>query len=239
MLTLNQIRFQLRQTINAYSDDIDLDYRLLDAYIQNKRVKWFVNTYNKFTSTIPSVYYQTISCLEVELVDSSECCDELTGCYVLRSVEQIPQIMSLSDGEVIARVSGLGIDNKSYNIISQFRIPYWGNSRYNQTAIGVTYINNYLYLFSKDPIYYPQIEKVTLRAVFRNPMEAGRFISCAGTPCWSEEDPYPLEERLWEWMKQDILASDLNLKLKVPRDNSNDNEQNTTDLTPDGGTKAG
>ena len=40
-------------------------------------------------------------------------------------------------------------------------------------------------------------------------------------------------------MKQDILATDLNLKLKIPRDNEGDNQQNTTDLTPDGGTKKG
>lgn len=239
MLSLNKLRFQLLETINAYSSDYDLDYRLLDAYILNKRVKWFQQIFNKFQSTIPSVYYQTLSCLEVELVDSSECCEELTGCYVLRSVKQIPAIMSLSDGEVIARVSGIGIDSKSYNIISQFRIPYWGNSRYNKQSIGVAYINNYLYLFSKDPIYYPQIEKVTLRAIFRDPQEAGNFISCSGKPCWSEEDPYPIEERLWEFMKQDILATDFKLKLSVPGDNENDNMQNTTDLTPDGGTKKG
>lgn len=239
MLTLNQIRFQLLETINAYSSDYDLDYRLIDAYIHNKRVKWIVNTYNKFTNTIPSVYYQTLSCVEVELVSTSECCEELTGCYVLRTKEKIPQILSLSDGEVIARISGIGIDSKSYNIISQFRIPYWGNSKFNNQSIGVSYINDYVYLFSKDPIYYPQIEKITIRAIFRDPQEAGRFTSCDGSPCWSEEDPYPLEERMWEWMKQDILATDFKLKLTTPRDNENDEQQNITDLTPDGGTKKG
>src|SRR5689334_226174 len=106
-LTLNKMRFELLNILNLYSDDIDLDYRLIDQMILDKRVKYFINTYNKFTSAIPSVYYQEF-CLDVELVDSSECCTELTGCYVLRSTTKIPQIISLSDGEVIARISSIG-----------------------------------------------------------------------------------------------------------------------------------
>ena len=237
--TLEKLRFELLDIINQYSDDFEADYRLLDELIMNKRVKWFEQVFNKFNNTVPSVYYQSISCVPMELVSTTDCCEELTGCYVLRSVDQMPQVMSLSDGEMIAKVAPVGIDARSYDIISQFRIPYWGNGKYNKTAIAATYINDYLYLFSKDTVLYPQIEKISFRAVFRDPKAAGRFTTCEGGPCWSEEDPYPIEERLWEYMKTDILNNDFKMKLGIPRDNVNDNQQNSTDNNQGSGNQKG
>jgi len=236
--TLNELRFDLLNTLNILSDDADFDYRLIDEFIINKRVKHFQNTFNKMTSVIPDAYYQNLACLPMMLVDSSECCTN-TDCYVVRSVDKVPAIMSLSDGELIQRISPVGLESKSYTLITQFRLPYFGNSRYNKNSIAALYYNNYIYLISKDPIYYPQIEKITVRAVFRDPREAGAFLTCDDQPCWTAEDTFPIEERLWEWMKTDILATDFRLKITIPMDNEPDNMQNTTDLTPDGGTKKG
>ena len=106
--TLEKLRFELLDIINQYSDDFEADYRLLDELIMNKRVKWFEQVFNKFNNTVPSVYYQSISCVPMELVSTTDCCEELTGCYVLRSVDQMPQVMSLSDGEMIAKVAPVG-----------------------------------------------------------------------------------------------------------------------------------
>src|SRR5688500_5356349 len=148
-LTLNYLRFDIQEAANLYSDDLDLDYRLIDFWIASKRVKWIEQVYNKFQKSIPSTYYQVLPCIPMQLVDSSECCTE-TGCYVVRSINKIPQILSLSDGEVIARVSPVGLESISYPIISQFRLPYWGNSKYNKQKIAALYYNEYLYLISKE-----------------------------------------------------------------------------------------
>lgn len=231
-LTLNKLRFQLLEAVNLYSDDADFDYRLLDQYIQNKRVKWIEQVYNKFQKNIPNIYYQSIACIPMQLVDSSECCTE-TDCYVVRSVDKVPEILSLTDGELIARVSPIGLESISYTIISQFRIPYWGNSRFNKNKIAAVYYNGYIYLISKDEFYYPQIEKITLNAVFRDPKAAAQFIPCEDEPCWTEDSPYPLEERLWEYMKTDILATDFRIKMVTARDNTPDNQEEQTDGSPD------
>ena len=64
MLTLEKLRFGLLESINQYSDDSTLTYRLLDQYIEEYRVKWFELEFNKFNKVVPNVYYQTLSCLE-------------------------------------------------------------------------------------------------------------------------------------------------------------------------------
>lgn len=227
--TLNQLRFEILELVNQYSDDSELDYRLIDELIINKRVKWFENTYNKFNKTIPNIYYQTLSCVPVKLVDQAECCEVQTDCLILRTEKQLPAFLSLSDGELIDKVSPVGIINLPFNIIPYRRAEFFGNGRYSKNAVGVFLLNGYLYLISKDKIYYPLIEKITIRGVFRDPREAEKFISCDNKPCWNPDMPFPLEERLWDYCKQDIINTDLKIKFSSPLDTSNDNLDNRID----------
>jgi hypothetical protein len=235
MKTLNNLRFEILETINQYSDDSQLDYRLIDEFIINKRVKWFENTYNKFNKTVPNVYYQSLNCVSVKLVDQSECCDISTDCLILRTEERLPSFLSLSDGELLDKVSAVGIINFSFNIIPYKRAEFYGNGRYNTNSIGVFLLNGYLYLISKDKIKYPLLEKINIRGVFRDPRDASKFINCDNQPCWNPNMEFPLEERLWSYCKEDILKSDLQIKLSIPEDNANDNQDNRIDPLPGGG----
>lgn len=234
MKTLNQLRFEILEIVNQYSDDSKLDYRLIDEFIINKRVKWFENTYNKFNKTIPNVYYQTISCLPVKLVDQAECCSVETGCLILRTEEKLPAFLSLSDGELIDKVSPVGVINLPFNIIPYKRAEFFGNGRYNSNSIGAFLLNGYIYLISKDKIHYPLIEKISVRGVFRDPRDAARFISCDNEPCWNPDMAFPLEERLWDYCKQDILNTDLKIKFSMSQDIQNDAQDNKIDPQPPG-----
>jgi hypothetical protein len=46
---------------------------------------------------------------------------------------------------------------------------------------------------------------------------------------------FPLEERLWDYCKQDILNSDFKIKYSNPEDVMNDNQENRIDPLPPGG----
>lgn len=227
--TLNQLRFELLEIVNQYTDDSKLDYRLIDEFIINKRVKWFENTYNKFNKAVPNVYYQSLSCVPVKLVDQAECCEVATDCLILRTVEKLPAFLSLSDGELIDKVSPVGVINLPFNVIPYRRAEFFGSGRYNKQAVGVFLLNGYLYFISRDTVYYPLIELVNIRGVFRDPREAAKFIACDSKPCWNPDMAFPLEERLWDYCKQDILATDLKIKFTNPLDISNDNLDNRID----------
>jgi hypothetical protein len=235
MKSLNELRFELLELVNQYTDDSKLDYRLIDEFIINKRVKWFENTYNKFNKTIPNVYYQSLSCVPVQLVDQAECCDTVTDCLILRTVNKLPSFLSLSDGELVDKVSPVGIIGLPFNVIPYRRAEFFGNGRYNYNAVGAFLYNGYMYFISKDKVHYPLIEKVTIRGIFRDPRDAAKFISCENKPCWNPDMEFPLEERLWDYCKQDILNTDFKIKYSNPEDVMNDNQENRIDPIPPGG----
>lgn len=235
MKSLNKLRFELLEIINQYADDSKLDYRMIDEFIINKRVKWFENLYNKFNKTIPNIYYQTLGCVKVIAVDQSECCDIQTDCLILRTEKKLPSFISLSDGELMDKVSPVGVVNLPFNIIPYRRAEFFGNGRYNTKTVGVFLLNNYLYLISKDKIKYPLLENISIRGVMRDPRDAYNFKTCENTPCWTPDSPFPIEERLWEYCKTDILSTDLQMKYNNPLDNNNDNQDNRIDPIPSGG----
>ncbi len=232
MSTLRQYRYDLLETINKYSDDSSMDYRSLDWWITTYRVKWLENLYNKFNKQIPEIYFQTLECIDVALVDSVDCCDVDSDCKILRTVNKLPQFLSLIDGEVISKVSGPDIVKSSpkdlFQIIRYEQAEFSGHGRYNRDKIFTFLYNNYLYFIAKeDNFYLPQLSKINVRGIFHNPMDASRFKTCAGEPCWSPEDTYPLEPRVWTYIKQDILANEIKLKLSMPQDDTNDTNDNT------------
>lgn len=227
MATLNQYRAELLEAVNQYSDDSNIDFRLLDQLISNYRVKWFENVYNKFNRNIPDIYFQTLSCVDLELVDQVDCCSVSSGCKILRTSQQLPEFATLSDGELLLKVSAPFIVNKPtelFHIIKHEQAEFFGNGRYNKQRIGVFLYNRYIYFIVKeDNINLPLLEKVNIRGIFRNPQEASRFKDCDGRLCWTPDSTYPMDAKVWNYVKGDILVRELNIKLNTPEDLINDN----------------
>jgi len=233
--TLNEFRYEIREIINQYSSDSTIDNRFLDSLISGKRERVLINNFNRFNKTIPSMYYQTLSCVEVIDVDQSECCDIKTGCYIKRTKEKIPRILSLSDGELIDKVGPAVTVSIPFTIIPYRRAEFWSSSRYNKNKIAAFLNNGYMYFIAKDNIQFKMLERVSIRAVFVNPMEVASFTNCDGTPCFTPDDPFPLEGNMWEYIKTDILQNDLRIKLSIPRDAEADNADNIIDSSKPGG----
>lgn len=228
-LSLLEYRAELLETINQLSSDSNIDYRYLDSLIMDKRELYFMRTYNRFNNSIPSIYYQTLPCVEVIDVDQAECCSITTGCYIKRTKDKIPPFVHLSDGELIEKVGPTFIVTVPFNIIPYRRAEYFGTGKYDKKAIAAFLYNGYLYLISNNKFEFELLEFINIRGIFRNPMEAGRFKDCDGKPCFSPLSIYPLEGKLWEYIKKDILGTELKIKLTTPTDNEGDNEDNLTD----------
>jgi hypothetical protein len=225
--SLNSFIYELREIINQSNLDFIGDNRLLADFIINKRVKWFENTYNKFNKTIPQSYYQTIGCLKVIPTDISECNCDLSDCYVLRTEQKIPDFISLSDTELIHSVKPISVLARPFTLIQYNRVPYWGNSRYNTGALAAFYYNGYMYFIGSNPTAIGLIDSVSIRGVFRDPRDLASVSNCDNKPCFSSDDIFPLEERLWEYCKADILQNELNMKISTPEDLQNNNRQDT------------
>lgn len=236
-LTLERLRFEILESINMYSDDSTITYRLLDQWIQEYRVKWIELEFNKFNRIVPMAYYQNLNCLELEAVDIAECCSTLVGCEILRTKREIPSLVSLTDGELIAKVSPVGVYAIPFQLIKYENLEWFGNGRYEKKRVGTFYYNNRMYFYCKDKFTYSMIEKVSLRAVFRYPKEVGEFTDCSNQPCWGPNSQFPLDEKMWSYIKKDILVNELNIKLATPEDNTLDNAKTGFSIRQDEGNK--
>ena len=237
MITLQKLRFELLEPLNMYSDDSTITYRLLDQYIEEYREAWFKKLYNKFNRTVPTVYYQTLSCLELETVDIAECCTTLTGCEILRTKKEIPTVLSISDGDLIAKVSPVGIKAIPFYLMKYEQLEWFGNGRNEQNIIGTFYYNNRLYFYCKNKFNYSLLEKVTMRAVFRYPSDVMAFKDCTGQPCFTPETEYPIEAELWNIAKKDILYNEFKIKLETEEDNTLDNAKTGNPIRPNAATE--
>ena len=76
---------------------------------------------------ISDAWVQDISCLELELVDASDCCFITTDCYILKTKVQIPNTVETNSDNLILRVT-----NPVGDIISKsnsFEVKY---NKYNK-----------------------------------------------------------------------------------------------------------
>ena len=227
MLTLNALHSQLDEELNINSVDSIFSNLYYTDLINSQRELWIRNEYNKNRSIDPNIQ-QELSCVELELVDPHNCCvDVPIGCKILRTKKQLPNSIEFYNRIGITSVGPTDITQKRYAIIDYNRVPYIGNSRFNKNTIYVFLYDKYLYVISKSELTI-LFKFITIRGVFSDPTEAGEFISCNGKPCWSPEEPYPLNQWMWEYMLP-YIAQRLGKKQIVPLDKDNNAKDDKTE----------
>ena len=205
MVTLQQLRSQIYEALNIQSDDSDIDNRLIDDLIQNKRSKWLHHRYSK-SIHIDRDFIQDLNCVDVMLVDPAECCSSTSDdCYVIRTVNKVPGLIGLDEKKAITRLGPTNKLNVEYTFVSTERVPFVGKGKYNKKVIYGFLLNEYIYLLSSNEAVQ-LIKKINIQGVFVDPREANVFKGCDGLPCWTETDKYPLPEHIWdELIKPDIV----------------------------------
>lgn len=226
MLSLNALHSQLDEELNINNVDSVFTNIYYTDLINSQRELWIRNEYNKNRSIDPNIQ-QELSCVELELVDPYNCCIEVPeGCKILRTKQQIPNTIEFYNKKAITSVGPTDITKKRFTIIDYNRVPYAGSSRFNRNTIYVFLYDNYLYLFSKSELTI-LFKYITIRGIFTDPTEAAQFTSCAGKPCWTPNDPYPLNQWMWEYMLP-YLRQRLMQKQIIPLDEENNAKDDKT-----------
>lgn len=231
MITLNQMRYQILEALNQYSDDSRITVRLIDNLIKTKRAMLIRREHNKNRSIDPSII-QKLNCVDIQLVSSVDCPDVCTDepDLILKTKKQIPNTIELNHDKTITRVGTVDIKSRSVFICDYDAAIYWGNGRFNKSQLCFFLLNNYGYLNYKDP-KFKVLEKIEIQGVFEDPKEAARFSDCDGKPCWTPDSPYPLNLWMWDIIKAEIIK-ELLPTLQIPTDKNNnaddDSEISTT-----------
>jgi hypothetical protein len=230
--TLNKIVYDLWETVrNAHIvDDDNIDKRLIEHWVKQNRVVWIKNELNK-NRPISNRFIQDLGLIDLEWVDSS-LAGLSTDYHVLRTNVNIPNTIEHLNEPTITRIGPALIDRARYSVVPYERIPYIGNGRFNKTSIFAFWLNNRLYLASKEnSLLYSGMKQINVRAILADPEEAITFHFADGTPCYSATSDFPITEPLVVYMKDMILKSDFLMLLQSKPDETNNAADDTSRQT--------
>ena len=174
---------------------------------------------------LSDVWIQIISCLQLEQVDSSECCNLPIGCYLLKSVKKIPiTIETYSDNTITKVVKPTGeIISKS----NSFEANYNKYNKYTGKNSNWYIKNGYLYITNEQ-----LLESVSAYGIFEDPSDLSNFVGCDNNTCFGWTSSYPCSLKMASDITNIVLKTKIFPFLQLPADNKNDgtniNEQPNT-----------
>lgn len=237
MITLDEIAYDLLTIVRPHvSDDSDISLRQIKFWIKNQRALWIKQDVSKRRSIDPEVL-QTI-CVDLELVDPSDCCDIEIGCgKILRSTKEMPSTVELSMKDAILRVGSVDKMAKPFSYIDYLRVPYVGSGKFNSNQTYSFMHDKYLYVFSPGNMKFSLLRNASVRGIFENPEEAAKFKDCnTGDPCYTDQSRYPIKAWMLPAMKETILKSNLLIQANAEVI-SDDSNNATSDLKQAGQAK--
>jgi hypothetical protein len=220
-----EARLRIRQ-LNLYDDD-KLDDRLIKDWIKNQRSLWIRNEMNKPRSVDEQII-QTLGCVALEVADRTSCPTGLTGYSILQTVEDIPNLIELNNGDGIIEVGPVDRIARPFSYITLSRARFSGNGKWNSRIIFAFRYGTKILLIAKDMesgSFLKYIRYIRVRGVFVDPEEVANFTHVDGTPCYSDTDDYPLNEWMWNYIRDQITKDNFELITTAPTDKVNDSTE--------------
>jgi len=205
----------------AFSDDSMLTNRFIWSKIQSKTLFFLKQRNDKFNLNNNNFLYSVLDCVDMEMVNSINCCKEIPACEILRSVEKLPKIAESNLASIIKGIYNLD-NSERIDFVSINDVIRLTNSKYKPKGIKAFIKDEYLFIpFRKNP------KAVAIEAYFENPLEVYQRNKC------KEQDScisyYDLE---WKCPSdlQSVVIQEVNKELSyffsrvIPDENTDKNE---------------
>lgn len=221
-MTQEEIVFNVIERVQQHVDDSEVSLEHVKFMLNLERATYLRNEYNKANRSIDPDVTQTF-CMPVKLVDASECECYESGCYVLRTVDKVPNWIELYNREGIIRVSSLSVLDIPFHYVSHKRALVSGNSRYNGDTVFAFLFNGYIYLKSHSRmVNVLNGEAIAVTGIFEDPEEAGKFSKCnSDESCYNPAlDRYPIKAHTANYITEAVVQK-LVHQLQIPEDDQN------------------
>lgn len=193
MSTYNELTYQVLDELKLISDDSHFVEEHVVFLLDKYRVFLLKQRYSDIRKEIPESNYQTI-CLDLEHItdiNGVPC----TGANYLRSVQQIPHMMSIGS----QKVTTLDYFQGNINYTNSERFKYVGHNKFLKNQAYATIApDSYLYMKSDNPqMYY--LKKVKVTGIFEDSTKVAE-LQCPNNEgektCDLMDMQFPLEESL-------------------------------------------
>ena len=221
-LTANKLVSDIRNIATSGSNPVE--FRIEDSQVlfwcNEIRAMLIAQALQK-RSDISDTWLQVISCLELELVDKSECCEITTNCYILRTKRELPDTIETSADNFIVRV-----ETPKGEIISKtnpFEEKYIQYSKYVKEKARWFIKNNRIYIVNETLLEY-----INVWGIFEDPMTLKEYVACDGNTCFNWDSDYPASLKMANDITNIVLKTKVYPFLQLPADNTNDANNSTT-----------
>jgi len=230
-MKLLEIIYFLKEMLAAgpVSKDFDITDRQLYYLLKVLRSTLIEQKSNKFKH-ISDQSYQSIDCLELKISQIPDCPCITLDCLYLKSVIDLPLIVS-SRNNLLLNVSTM-YGKKINHIRSLDELEYRKDRRYTKESYGYLLHNNKLVIV--DP--KNMLEKVSIKAVFYDPVEIANVSGCGingNSPCYDPlNSNFPIDSDLIKYIHDMTYEEILKVFKSISPDTLNNANDDTSWIKP-------
>jgi hypothetical protein len=226
-MTLDEISFNLLNLFRGgrSSQDEVISLSQIKFNVKHYRAVFIRRDYAR-NGLVTRHLEQDLKCVQLEKVDLSKCCNINLNCPAYRSVKKIPRTVRFNFEEAITYVgdvTGLG----RIQMIKPFEANYISAEKFTKNNTKAFMIEDYLYVLNPKGADY-----VNVRGIFEDPEEVAEFIDCAGQPCYSGSDIFPMPMDMVQGITQGMMQGELRLLAGTFTDTVLDRSQDLSPGTP-------
>ena len=214
-MLLSEITYDLFEVIRGASiiDDEKIDKRLLINWINNQRSTFIKRQLDKGETLDNNLLQTEIGTLEI--IDSSLEATLNSFKNILRTTTVIIPTIELRHSNAILEVSSPDVLENTFSLIPFDQLRWSGNSKFNSKQWFVAIRNGYYYVKSGMNNLTPfTLSKIYIQGIFQNPTEISTFVI--------KTSNYPINRNILEYLKVEILKTNVLNLLQLPSDTSND-----------------
>ena len=226
-MTLNEIAYNILNTYRGgrlnHNDHVSLDQvKFTIKYYRAVLIRRDMGR-NGFVSNNVE---QDLTCLELEKIDASKCCNLITDCTVYRTKFKLPKFVRLNFNDAIT-YAGDATGVNSYQIVEPHMVQFLPYDKYTQNRKKVYLIDNYLYLYNGhgDSV-------INIRGIFEDPESLATFTGCGDIQCYDADSEFRLPMDMVQTITQGIMNSEMRILTGTVTDSANDASQDMTVPTP-------
>lgn len=223
-MRLDKIVYDVKEAINAYSDDTEVSDRYIIYLYGIKRAKYLRQDLNNMNRSIDNSIQQQL-CLKMEEVSMNTCGLDFECDTILRSTKPLPKPLELHTKTSIVNVKPTNRISVPFSFVKKERIYYIEGSTFPNNLYSFIDTDNYIYVYSQNESF-KNLECLTVTAVFEDPLELKNYQNCCNCkkaqPCFDEmKSEYPLQPHYIDLIKNEIV-NELVRKIQIPEDKTND-----------------
>jgi hypothetical protein len=212
----------VKQENQSFSDDSMLTDRYIWSKLLSKTLHYLGQKNDRFSLNSSNFIYSTLDCIEMELVDSIDCCKDIPACKILKSKIKIPKIAESTLSSVVKGIYNLD-GTERIDFITKNDVGRLFDSKYKSKKIKAFIENEYLFIpFRKNP------KAVAMEAYFVDPLEVYMLNECKKKDyCVNYQDlewkcPSTLESVIIQEVQKDIFNFYNRI---IPDENTDKNSQ--------------